>query len=300
MRVFGINGINLVVLGAYVVNTACTFLSQLLLPHTNGELSKKYQSLVTPSGWAFAIWGLIFSLELAYAVAQLLPALRDADEVKSAAPWFIAACLFQALWSIAFGYELIYTALALILGILVSLAGANAAVQAVARAKGPPSSLIYALFVLPLTIHFGWLTAASVVACNLTVVYASPTAHASLLAVAIISLVVVLLPALSNPATAPNGADAGYALTVAWALAGVSAQLKSPMAGAPLGDPIPSWCPDFVTDALAAVAAVLVLAIVGVTASRSLSTLVRLVLRAQPSSAKPVLSESLVHVRPIP
>lgn len=31
-----------------------------------------------PAGWAFAIWGLIFSLALIYAARQVLPRYRDA------------------------------------------------------------------------------------------------------------------------------------------------------------------------------------------------------------------------------
>ena len=289
------SALNAIVLLAFIVNVASTFLSQIVLPYSNAELSKKYQvlpkassipfvargielrawdkchialsvvqasrlslfepylricvlaaqSLVTPVGWAFSIWGLIFTLETIYAIAQLLPALRDADEVKRAGPWFVAACLFQACWSVAFGYEQIYTAQVLILGILLSLAGANRALQSVAHEKGQPSWLHYLLFSLPLTIHFGWLTAASVVSINLTYVYTAPSAHAALLAIAIGSLVVLLMPALSNPITAASGSDAGYALTVAWALAGVATQLASPMPGAPTADPITSCEPQF-------------------------------------------------------
>merc|ERR1712113_1331926 len=238
-------------------------------------------SLVTPVGWAFSIWGLIFTLETIYAIAQLLPALRDADEVKRAGPWFVAACLFQACWSVAFGYEQIYTAQVLILGIL----------QSVAHEKGQPSWLHYLLFSLPLTIHFGWLTAASVVSINLTYVYTAPSAHAALLAIAIGSLVVLLMPALSNPITAASGSDAGYALTVAWALAGVATQLASPMPGAPTADPITSWCPPFVSDALATVTAFLSAGIVAVTATRMLLVLGSM----QSTRSKTNLSESLVE-----
>lgn len=287
--------LNLAVLLAFIVNTAFTFLSQIALPYNNGELSRKYQSLVTPSGWAFAIWGVIFTLEACYAAAQLLPALRDAEEVKRAGPWFVVACLAQAGWSVAFGYELIYLSLGLILGILLSLAGANAALQTVTSDHASRSWLRYALFVLPLTIHFGWLTAASVVAANLTLVSVLPSAHTTLLAVAVGSLVLLLLPALSNRATASSGSDPAYALTVAWALAGVAVQLNSPMQDAPAADPIPSWCPSFVTDALAIVAAALAATIVCVTIVRPLT-----VLACSRSASAKSLTEGLIHVHATP
>jgi len=269
--------LNAVILASFITNTVLTFLSITgAYGHTNAELSAKYQSLATPAGWAFAVWSVIFTSETVYAVAQCLPALRDADEVKRAGPWFSAACLFQGAWSVAFGHELICLSQALILGILLSLWRANAALQAVTRAsESPPSWGRYALLHLPLTIHFGWLTAASAVSINLTLVFAMPKAHVALLTTAIATLTAVLLPALSNPATTSSGgSDAGYALTVAWALAGVASQNRAPLDDAPLADPIKGWCPELVTDSLAAVAATLSAVIVASVLVRALSLLV--------------------------
>lgn len=287
---------NLVILLAFVANTVFTFLSQFgAYGHTNAELSKKYQSLATPIGWAFSIWGIIFSAEAIFAVAQLLPALRDADEVNRAGPWFCAACVFQAGWSVAFGYERIYLSQALILLILLALWRTNAALQSVAR-SAPPSWSRYLLCYLPFSIHFGWLTAASAVSVNLTIVYIAPTAHATLLAVAIASLTAVFLPTLSNPATSTSGgSDAGYALTVGWALAGVAAQLQTPLDGAPAADPIKGWCAPYVTTALSAVAATLAAAV-------ALSVLLRALartpcVRERMPISLPALTEPLV-VRP--
>ena len=42
-----------------------------------GEVSALYPTLVTPAGYVFAIWGLIYIALLAYSVAQFLQAARD-------------------------------------------------------------------------------------------------------------------------------------------------------------------------------------------------------------------------------
>ena len=48
---------------AYLVNLGITYGSLTgAFGATNEELSEKYQSLVTPAGYAFAIWGAIYSL----------------------------------------------------------------------------------------------------------------------------------------------------------------------------------------------------------------------------------------------
>jgi len=202
---------------AFILNTILTFLSITgVYGHTNAELSRKYQSLATPAGWAFAIWGLIFLLEAVFTIAQAtVPAFRASDEVRRAGPWFIAACCFQAAWSVAFGMEHIVVAQVLIVFILFSLWRTNAALQGVAR-HASPSWARYLVCYLPFTIHFGWLTAASIVSINLTLVAFAPQEHTVLLIVAVLSLTAVLLPALSNPSTALSGSDPGYALTIAW------------------------------------------------------------------------------------
>ena len=58
---FVTNHLNVLNFAAYVLNIGLVngvpFLFKL---PDNGEISQKYQTIVTPAGWAFAIWGLIF------------------------------------------------------------------------------------------------------------------------------------------------------------------------------------------------------------------------------------------------
>lgn len=269
--------LNVAILGAFVLNVSLTALSITgVYGHTNDELSRKYQSLVTPAGWAFAIWGIIFSSEAVYAVVQLLPAFRGSAEVQQAGPWFIVACCFQAGWNVAFGSEALILSQVLMLLILASLWRMNVRLLDVATASpAPPSWSRYLLCYLPFTVHFGWLTAASLVSTNLTLVAFAPHSHVALLTVAVISLTVLFLPGIVNPATAREGSDPGYALTTAWALAGVAFQLRSPMAGAPAKDPIPSWCPPLVTEALSIVAAALSAATIAAVAARALAKVLK-------------------------
>eukprot|EP00284_Hemiselmis_tepida_P006078 CAMPEP_0174937372 /NCGR_PEP_ID=MMETSP1355-20121228/60286_1 /TAXON_ID=464990 /ORGANISM="Hemiselmis tepida, Strain CCMP443" /LENGTH=102 /DNA_ID=CAMNT_0016184217 /DNA_START=92 /DNA_END=397 /DNA_ORIENTATION=+ len=40
---------------------------------TNSAMSRKYQTFVTPAGWAFSIWSYIFLSQLVFTVYTLLP-----------------------------------------------------------------------------------------------------------------------------------------------------------------------------------------------------------------------------------
>merc|ERR1719313_124544 len=75
-------------LGAYVLNTIVTYVSLTgIFGKTNTELSAKYETLVTPSGWAFSIWGPIFIREGIFVVAQLFPRFRKSEVVHRMSPW---------------------------------------------------------------------------------------------------------------------------------------------------------------------------------------------------------------------
>jgi hypothetical protein len=56
---------------------------QTFLPDASAEVSAKFPVPLTPAGWAFSIWGLIFLLEGFGAVYQALDAGYDADGFKA-------------------------------------------------------------------------------------------------------------------------------------------------------------------------------------------------------------------------
>merc|ERR1719272_1299608 len=111
-------------LAAYLLNTVVTYTSLTgIFGATNTELSNKYQTLITPAGWAFAIWGPIFIWELVFTVAQMCPRFRNSKVVQLISPWWWALCAFQSLWTFAFAQDQVTLALVLMLCILTSLLG---------------------------------------------------------------------------------------------------------------------------------------------------------------------------------
>jgi len=91
---------------AYAVNTTVTYISMTgIFGATNTEISHKYQTLVTPAGWAFSIWGIIFIWEGVFVVAQFFPAYRDSDTVSRISPWCRALCMFQSVWTLVFAQD---------------------------------------------------------------------------------------------------------------------------------------------------------------------------------------------------
>lgn len=190
----------------------------------NGELSRKYQTLVTPKSSAFAIWGVIFIFQAAFAVAQLLPRFRSRAMVLEGASYYYSVITaLQIGWTIAFAYEVIPLSLVFMALLWCSLA---ALLYSQYRAKSDGSRWEFWLLRFPFSVHAGWITAATALNVNVQVVSMEQPA-AIQLAVGIVSLAV--LHATSVWVTfylrRPNWT---MACVLSWAFGWIYAELGSP------------------------------------------------------------------------
>ncbi len=92
----------------------------LLFGTPTGAVSDVNPTPITPAGWAFSIWSVIFVGVLASAVWQALPARRGPRYDGLGAP-FVAANLLNGLWQIPWLTGRVGLAALVIVGILASL-----------------------------------------------------------------------------------------------------------------------------------------------------------------------------------
>lgn len=160
-RITALNVLNVI---AYVANVLIVYgigVGGLIdgLP-TNAELSEKYQTLITPIGWSFSIWGVIFISQFIFALVQLFAPFRSHPLVVSGVKrTYIGVCLAQIGWTLAFSYEIIWlslTAMLLILSLLITILMAQYKIVDVTVRD-------YILLKFPFAIHAGWIVAASFV-----------------------------------------------------------------------------------------------------------------------------------------
>mmetsp|Transcript_57696 Transcript_57696/g.64528 ORF Transcript_57696/g.64528 Transcript_57696/m.64528 type:complete len:326 (+) Transcript_57696:95-1072(+) len=207
----------------YIINSLATYsiqLGWLDLP-TNGDLSDKYQTIVTPFGLSFSIWGLIFMWQLVWVVWQFLPSQRNSEGVIKAWYYYPIMAVLQACWTFSFAYEIMWLALIFMYGILFTLVRASMSLQTYQKTwKG------YLLWQAPFSIQTGWIMAASAVNTNvLPVAYdASTTAK---IVVSSLSLVVLLVTAFTWLSSYP--VDFAIPCVIVWALYGVYSELEAPM-----------------------------------------------------------------------
>jgi hypothetical protein len=215
--------INYLNAAAYVVNCIVTYaVGASDSSHSNAEISAKYQTLVTPAGWAFAIWGVIFIMQFVWAVAQLLPAFRASPLVLEGVRWYyLGVCGAQVAWTLFFTNELIslsLIAMLLILALLDKIVGSQ-------HKLGGGFSTRDWVLKAPFEIHAGWILAASLV--NISVVLVKWNASALVqFTAALVSLVILLLGNayflhLSRPIYS-------IPLVLSWATVAIGQELRNP------------------------------------------------------------------------
>lgn len=145
-----------VLLLASIAMPAMSYLSQTgWLGPDNGTISNRYPTLLVAAGYAFAIWGVIFLLDLALGVAALRK--PEDDTLRRTTPAVITGFVLTGLWSPVFTLQRFWLALAIIWLALGAMAWS--AVQ-LARAEGPPSKT-RSLATVAVSLHAGWLSLAA-------------------------------------------------------------------------------------------------------------------------------------------
>ncbi|MBT8442976.1 MAG: tryptophan-rich sensory protein [Gammaproteobacteria bacterium] len=136
---------------------------------TTGQVSAKYPSLFVPATYVFSIWGLIYLGLTAFVIYQALPAQRSNQRLASITPLFIANCIANALWLVAWHYDQLVLSALLMIAILITLVLIYRRLD-IGRAQ--VSSAERWLVHMPFSIYTGWITVATI--ANLSAVqYAS-------------------------------------------------------------------------------------------------------------------------------
>lgn len=126
-----------------------------------GAISDRYLTQLTPAGYAFTIWSLIYVGLAAFAVYQALPVNSDRDPLGRIRFLFLVSCAANAGWLVSWHYDLIPLSLVFMLALLVSL-------LFISDASSEFSDTKDILFIsAPFNLYFGWVTVAAIV--NVTI-----------------------------------------------------------------------------------------------------------------------------------
>lgn len=218
---------------AYVANIGLVMgVPSLFNLPDNAELSDKYQTIVTPAGWAFAIWGVIFTFQAIWATLQLVvPSFRSNPLVLEGVQYnYILVCAVQVAWTFSFALEQMSMSMVWMASILYFLFRILQAQNTVMEEFGQESfNANFWLLRFPFTLHLGWIVAATLVNFNVVLVAhsaSSPIQFAS----AILSLATALVVGGVSlyKQKEKSTPDVTIPLVLCWALNAISKELNSP------------------------------------------------------------------------
>ncbi|WP_101927327.1 MULTISPECIES: hypothetical protein [Luteimonas] len=129
-----------------------------------GTISDRYPTLLVAAGYAFSVWGLIFLLDVAYAVWQATGARRRDATLARIAPAAALGFFLTAIWMPLFSAGLFWLCVLVIFGALAALAWCAVQLSRPGAASGRR------LAWLALSIHAGWLSLAAFLNLAQTVV----------------------------------------------------------------------------------------------------------------------------------
>ncbi len=189
---------------------------------TNADISNKYDTVFTPAGITFSIWGVIYLSLFAFTIYHLVRAYKDDvhsdanQDLLKIGNLFIVNNIATTFWVFAFTYEYLFTSMLLIIIQLITLLKIFINLNLFNNDKTFNNKLFTQF---PLTIYFAWLCVANIANISLYLVSVnwdgfgvSPSMWAIVMILITVVLSVFIIIGKRNPF---------FGLVVIWALYGI-------------------------------------------------------------------------------
>ncbi len=122
---------------------------------TPAEISDRYPTVLTPAGYAFSIWTLIYIGLITFGIYQLLP--KNSERFRSVRSIYLVSCVLNCAWIYFWHHDQIAICLLVILALVATL------IWIVRRLLSDSSSEGAIFTKIPFGIYAGWVTAAAIV-----------------------------------------------------------------------------------------------------------------------------------------
>jgi translocator protein len=180
-------------------------------------VSDSNPTLVTPAGYVFSIWGIIYILLGAFVVYQALPSRSNRGFTERIRWLFVLSNIINIVWIFFWQFEYLTVSVVLIFLLLATLIAIYVRLGVGKSKVGFDDRLAVHI---PFSVYLGWITVASIANVATTLVSLnwdgagiSPETWAIL--VVAVALVITSLMLITRK-------DAAYSLVIIWALIGIA------------------------------------------------------------------------------
>jgi len=184
---------------------------------TTAAVSNQNPTLITPAGYVFSIWGIIYFLLGVFLIYQALPSQKNKPFQKQISGLFILTCVFNIVWLFLWQNLLLVLSDVVIFAYLATLAAIYLRLNV--GKSGRPLKEKLAIEV-PFSVYFGWVTIASI--ANVTVTLVSAGWDGFGIAADTWAIIVLTLALLIDLLAIAMRRDVAYSLVFIWALVGIA------------------------------------------------------------------------------
>lgn len=184
---------------------------------TTAQVSDANPTLITPAGYVFSIWGIIYTLLGIFVFYQALPNQKAKEFRAKVGYLFIASSILNIVWLFLWQFEHLVFSVFVMFLLLATLIAIYLRLDV---GKSTVSLRDNIAFYVPFSVYLGWITIASI--ANVATALVSVNwdgfginQETWAILVVVIALVITLLVIITRK-------DLAYGLVVIWAFAGIA------------------------------------------------------------------------------
>ena len=181
------------------------------------QISDNNPSLITPAGYVFSIWGVIYILLGIFVITQALPSERKKDYQKRISFFFLLSSLLNIIWLFLWQYEFLSLSIIIMFLLLSTLVTIYLRLDI---GKTSPRFREKLAVHLPFSVYLGWITIASI--ANVTVTLVSVNWNGFGIAPETWAALILIIAVLIGQLVIITRKDVAYGLVIIWALVGIA------------------------------------------------------------------------------
>lgn len=204
-----------------LINTLASA-SDLIGGQLTAAVSDSNPTLFTPAGYVFSIWSIIYIGLIAFAIFQARDSEDAATVRERIGPWFAINAVLNAAWLFAWGYEVLWLSVLIMLGLLATLIMIYERLKIGREPAGSADSGKLATWAVrvPMSIYTGWISVATI--ANISAALVSSGWQGGALGPRFWTIVVLLAGTALGLLATWLRRDVAYALVIVWAFAGIA------------------------------------------------------------------------------
>jgi len=186
---------------------------------STAEISDLNPTLITPAGYVFAIWGIIYILLGVFVIFQALPNEKGKDYQNKIGWLFALSNLLNISWLFLWQNEILSLSVVIMFLLLASLIAIYLRLN-IGKSAAPLREKLAVH--LPFSVYLGWITIASI--ANVAAFLVSVNWDGFGISLETWAILIIIVALLITLAVIVTRKDVAYALVIIWALMGIAAK----------------------------------------------------------------------------